>query len=89
MGILVFHFTVTLFPVTVTEMPGNRSLTLLLTNVDVVGQRRRESDDADEGLGALHHPQGSRHEGFHHGAAVAVQQVHLVDDELNEKEFTQ
>ena len=58
-----------------------------LTNIDVIWQRSREPDDPDDRLGALHHPQGSRHEGLHHGTAVAVQQMHLVDDELIEQEL--
>ena len=50
-------------------------------DVAVVGQRRREADDPDHHLRRLDEAQRARDERLDDGAAVVVEQVHLVDDE--------
>ena len=50
-------------------------------DVHVVGQRCGQAYDADHLLRALDLAQGPRYEGLHDRAPVAVQKVHLVDDQ--------
>lgn len=50
-------------------------------DVNVVGERGTQSDDADHGLRGLYLPECSRDDGFDDGATFVVEQMHLVDDE--------
>ncbi len=50
-------------------------------HIDVVGERGAETDDADQGLGALDLPLCPGHQRLQHSTSLVMKHVHFIDDE--------